>query len=110
MSIFVLSVCLIQYVDGGEIEFSDENKNYLFSERFCDAEYEFVYCGLGTAEDTENIDVNGKIALIDRGAHFDETVPNLTEKGAVGVIIINNKDGIQLGVDSEAFEEMPFVL
>ncbi|MBQ6554288.1 MAG: S8 family serine peptidase, partial [Firmicutes bacterium] len=78
----------LMYVDGNEIAFSDANKNYLFADRFCDAEYEFVYCGLGTAEDTENIDANGKIALIDRGAYFTETVPNLTEKGAVGVIVI----------------------
>ena len=47
--------------------------------------------GLGEAKDYANIDVNGKIAIIDRGEiTFSEKIGNATAKGAIAVGIIDN--------------------
>ncbi|MGE5630697.1 MAG: PA domain-containing protein [Caulobacteraceae bacterium] len=54
---------------------------------------EVVYCNLGHPEDF-TADVNGKIALIQRGEiTFAEKVQNAADAGAVGVIIFNNRPG-----------------
>ena len=56
--------------------------------------YKFVYCKLGTANDFQNVDVNGKVAVIDRGTNtFDEKYSNAVKKGAKAVIIVNNENG-----------------
>ncbi|MFB7141541.1 S8 family serine peptidase [Gottfriedia sp. NPDC056225] len=61
--------------------------------------YEIVDVGLGYASDFADKDLNGKIALINRGdITFDEKIMNAKEKGAVGVLITNNIDG-QIGVN-----------
>ncbi|KPB05834.1 peptidase S8 [Bacillus sp. CHD6a] len=55
---------------------------------------EFVDAGLGTPADFENIDVEGKIALISRGAiAFVEKANAAKAAGAVGAIIYNNVAG-----------------
>ncbi|TGB01715.1 S8 family serine peptidase [Halobacillus salinus] len=65
---------------------------------------EVVYAGLGRvpgdspdnpdANDFEGVDVDGKIALIQRGeAPFVAKTLNAQERGAIGVIIFNNRDG-----------------
>ena len=57
-------------------------------------EGEVVYCGLGKANELENQDLKGKIALIQRGEiSFAEKIENATAKGAAGVIIYNNAAG-----------------
>lgn len=54
---------------------------------------EYVYCGLGYAEDFAGLDLNGKIAVVDRGIiPFTEKSDNAKAAGAVGVIFINNED------------------
>lgn len=56
--------------------------------------YEYAFVGLGRAEDVENVDLTGKIALIERGAiNFSTKVENAVGKGAVGVIIFNSEAG-----------------
>ncbi|WP_272495807.1 S8 family peptidase [Bacillus pinisoli] len=57
-------------------------------------EYEYVYVGLGSAEEFAGVDVKGKIALISRGAYaFVDKAANAAAAGAVGAIIFNNRDG-----------------
>lgn len=56
---------------------------------------EIVYCGLGYPEDFEGKDMNGKIALIQRGAFtFFEKTQNAAAAGAAGAIIFNNGAGV----------------
>ncbi|HZG71323.1 MAG TPA: M28 family peptidase, partial [Chondromyces sp.] len=55
---------------------------------------ELVLAGLGKESDFEGKDIEGKIALIERGEiSFGEKVLNATNAGAVGVIIYNNTEG-----------------
>ena len=57
--------------------------------------HKYVLCGLGTAEEMENLNLNGKIAVISRGSiTFTEKANNAASKGAKGVIIYNNQDGV----------------
>ena len=65
-------------------------------------DYEYVYCGLGASE-TEDVDLNGKIALVDRGMYtFTEKAEAAYNYGAVGVIIIQNTDGQPKGMINDA--------
>ncbi|WP_394219162.1 S8 family serine peptidase [Halobacillus trueperi] len=59
-----------------------------------EGDYEFVYAGLGSPEDFEGKDLEGKIALISRGGFaFVDKVENAKAAGAVGAIIFNNVAG-----------------
>jgi subtilisin family serine protease len=59
-----------------------------------DKEYDVVEVGIGTEEDYNGKDVNGKVALISRGTlSFDEKIRLAEEKGAVAVLIYNDTDG-----------------
>jgi aminopeptidase YwaD len=58
-----------------------------------------VYVGLGSTEEVNN-DVEGKIALIERGSYsFYDKIQNVLDKGAVGVIMFNGNGntGYQFG-------------
>ncbi|PLR94855.1 M28 family peptidase [Bacillus sp. T33-2] len=56
---------------------------------------ELVSAGLGRAQDLADKDLTGKIALVQRGEiPFAQKVLNAAAKGAVGVIIFNNADGV----------------
>ncbi len=71
-----------------------------------DKEYEIVHVGLGSTEELEGKDLNGKIALISRGTlTFVDKIANVKAAGAVGAIIYNNVEGplnIYLG-ESDSF-------
>ncbi|MGD6776490.1 S8 family serine peptidase [Sutcliffiella horikoshii] len=57
-------------------------------------EYEFVYVGLGAPQDFEGKELEGKIALIIRGAYpFVDKATAAKNAGAVGAIIYNNVAG-----------------
>ena len=59
---------------------------------------EIIYAGLGKPENFENIDVAGKLVLMDRGdTFFRDKVSNATVNGAIGAIIANNRTGIFYG-------------
>jgi len=61
-----------------------------------------VYAGLGSVEDFAQVDVAGKIALIQRGGYtFKEKVQNAADAGAVAAIIFNNVPGNFLGTLTE---------
>lgn len=68
-------------------------------------EYEVVDCGLGQAEDIENLDLTNKIALIKRGIiEFKDKKLNAQDKGAAGVIIYNS-DGEEEYLDYISTDE-----
>jgi minor extracellular serine protease Vpr len=59
-----------------------------------DEEYEFVDVGLAKEEDFEGEDLEGKIALIERGdIAFVDKAANAAEAGAEGAVLYNNEDG-----------------
>lgn len=67
---------------------ADINPADVFTE---DERLEVVYCGLGKVEEIEGKDLNGKVALIERGEiAFTEKTLNAQAAGAVAVIVYNN--------------------
>ncbi len=59
-------------------------------------ELEFVDVGLAGSVDFDDVDVDGKIALIQRGEYpFVEKAENAKAAGAVGAILYNNVEGQQ---------------
>ena len=75
------------------------------------SELEYVYCSLGKKSDFENLDVQGKVAVVDRGTiTFTEKYKNALNSGAVGVIVINNENGIvNMSVENETTIPLLFV-
>ncbi len=71
----------------------DSNDHVSISELLSGTTCEYVYCGSGAAELMADVDLSGKIALIDRGElSFDEMSDNAANAGAVGVLVINSED------------------
>lgn len=71
---------------------------------------ELVYAGLGAPSDFEGKNVNGKIALIQRGTYsFAEKIKSAKEAGASAVIIYNNADGVINGTLGEPDDYVPAV-
>ncbi len=67
---------------------------------------DLVYAGLGRVSDVEGMDLNGKIALIQRGEiSFTEKVLNAAKAGASAVIIFNNAPGVINGTLGEANDD-----
>ncbi|RXI96490.1 peptidase S8 [Anaerobacillus alkaliphilus] len=62
-----------------------------------DGEFEFVWVGLaGTAADFAGKDLEGKIALMQRGDYaFQVKAENAKAHGAIGAVIFNNQPGVQ---------------
>ena len=80
---------LIEGLDD-EIPFC-EAENCTLSDYLIDGVYEYVYCGLGGPEDFEGKDVEGKIALIDRGIYdFVEKALNAAQAGAIAMIVCDD--------------------
>ncbi len=77
--------------------------DYLYSSLNLNQDYEYVYCGFGREEDfAEDIDLTGKIALIDRGEnYFTEKAANARSHGAVAAIIVQNESGSPVVMSSE---------
>ncbi|QSX05272.1 S8 family serine peptidase [Sedimentibacter sp. zth1] len=64
-----------------------------FLENFDGQTLEYVNCGIGLSSDFAGIELDGKLALIQRGEiSFAEKVANATSYGAIGAIVYNNKD------------------
>lgn len=82
-------------VDGSSIEV----KTMTYSQPTNGAiEGELVYAGIGSVEDCESANLEGKIALIKRGTFsFAVKAQNAYANGAIGVIIYNNAPGIVNG-------------
>ncbi len=91
---------------------------YLASEKepyvMLDQEYHLVDCGLGNYGDFYGKDLNGKIALIERGgSSFVDKKMNAQYAGAIGAIIYNSKEGgdgyISMQTDSSIFIPAVFI-
>ena len=83
---------LIGYVPCAD---ASTHHEYYIDEMLTDEPYEYVYCGLGYAEDFAGKDLTGKLALVDRGElDFVEKNANAADAGAVGVIVMNNEEGM----------------
>ncbi|QIZ05903.1 S8 family serine peptidase [Priestia megaterium] len=56
--------------------------------------YPVVFVGLGGANDVKDVDLHGKVALIERGTYpLNEKIVNAQKAGAVAAIMYNNIDG-----------------
>ncbi|HFR3977679.1 TPA: S8 family serine peptidase [Streptococcus suis] len=68
--------------------------------------YDYVFAGLGQAEDFTDLDLTGKLALIKRGSiTFSEKIANATAAGAAGVVIYNSRPGeanVSMSLDDTA--------
>ncbi|WP_440201640.1 S8 family serine peptidase [Alkalibacillus haloalkaliphilus] len=61
-----------------------------------EGEFEYKDVGLGAPSDFEGVDMEGKVALIERGEYpFVEKAENAAAAGAVGAVIYNNVPGEQ---------------
>lgn len=88
----------------GRCPFSDPNKSEKKFE--IGRDYDYVYVGTGTAEEVQEVDLTGKIALIKRGGStFSEKIANAIAQGAEGVFIYNNDPqgaNISMSLDDSA--------
>ncbi|MBQ8355456.1 MAG: S8 family serine peptidase [Oscillospiraceae bacterium] len=59
-------------------------------------EYEYIFLdGIGEESEYAGIDVNGKVVFVQRGTlNFAVKANNALSRGAVGVVVYNNQDGI----------------
>lgn len=75
-----------------------------------DEKLEVVYCGLGTTEEIANVDLTGKVALIERGSiAFTEKALNAQAAGAVAVIIYNNDGDAYINMATDPSINIPYV-
>lgn len=78
------------------LKWSVDTTNDSMTEPEYDKEYDLVYVGLGKEEDyaENNYNVEGKIALIERGENtFENKVDTAIKHGAKAVLIYNHEDG-----------------
>ena len=86
--------------DGYRMTYGDTNLSYGLPDiKSLTEEYGFVYAGLGTPEEFAEVDVTGKIALVQRGSiSFIEKCEYAAAAGAVACVVYNNTDG-EFGMD-----------
>lgn len=90
----------IQVSDGYRMGYVDTNDSYgIPNIMTLPGSYELVNAGLGTVEEFAQLDLTGKIALVQRGTiSFLEKCENACNAGAVAVIVYNNTEG-EFGMD-----------
>lgn len=106
-------------IDEPSIRFSPDGKAYPANDTisFTDfsKEYEYVLVpNYGAADDYANVNVSGKVAVVQRGGNitFADKYKNAKVNGAVGLIIYNNqsgKFGAGLGDMSEGEKTIPLI-
>ena len=106
-------------IDEPSIRFSPDGKAYPANDTisFTDfsKEYEYVLVpNYGAADDYANVNVSGKVAVVQRGGNitFADKYKNAKTKGAAGLIIYNNqsgKFGAGLGDMSEDEKTIPLI-
>lgn len=96
-------------VGSDTVGFSDENKSASFVKKFSGNAVEYVYVGTGSADEFCGKDVNGKIALMERGYSkpFADRIKNAKNAGAVGAVFINREDAININIAQESLGDMP---
>lgn len=76
-----------------QVKYALAHSDSVFYTNLKNKQYEYVFCGEGTANEFSQVDVSGKIALIRRGnITFVDKAVNAAEAGAVGIIIWNTED------------------
>ena len=95
-------------VKGLEGNAEADNGKFDYSKSAADAdfekgkEYEYVSVGLGKEDDFKDLDLTGKLALIQRGEiPFSEKIANAFHHGAAGALVYNNVEGSNLGMAIE---------
>ena len=89
----------VSLLNGSSVSGRLLSKNYEGLNTFINQEFEVVYGGLGYEYQLEELDINGKVLLIDRGEiTFVEKLTNAKNAGAVAVIIVNNIENAELNV------------
>lgn len=89
----------VSLLNGSSVSGRLLSKNYEGLNTFINQEFEVVYGGLGYEYELEELDINGKVLLIDRGEiTFVEKLTNAKNAGAVAVIIVNNIENAELNV------------
>ena len=74
--------------DGNKIHYNSMNDEVSFCDTLQGNDYEYIYAGKGFKSDFENIDISGKIALLDYGdIPFLDKSLNAQNAGAVAVVI-----------------------
>ena len=89
-------------LDNGKFDYSKSATDTDFEKG---KEYEYVSVGLGKEDDFKDLDLTGKLALIQRGEiTFTEKIANALHHGAVGAMVYNNVEGSNLGmaIDGDA--------
>lgn len=74
---------------------------------------ELVHIGTAASELTEEqkAAVNGKVALIDRGAvTFNDKIKRAADAGAIGVVVANNQEGAAFAMGSSDKFEIPAIM
>ena len=87
----------IENEETGKFPYSETDYNQpMLAETFGGETLDYVYIpGVGNPEDFEGYDVEGKVALIQRGEiSFYVKIENAQAVGAIAVIIFNNQDGV----------------
>ena len=99
--------------NGTKMLYSDTNEGTEkgFVETFNGQEVEYVVVpGLGAAEDFAEIDVTGKIALVQRGElAFTEKEANAAAAGAIGLIVYDNVEGALINMQTNSVIPSIFV-
>lgn len=87
--------------DGTELNYKNASGERLFGDIYAGREVEYVNCGLGSPNDFQGKNLNGKIALIGRGdLLFVEKADNAKAAGAEAMILYDNTaDGIDTVVN-----------
>mgnify|MGYP002743798536 FL=1 len=86
-------------VDNGKFDYSKSATDTDFEKG---KEYEYVSVGLGKEDDFKDLDLTGKLALIQRGEiPFSEKIANAFHHGAAGALVYNNVEGSNLGMAIE---------
>ncbi|QSX06324.1 S8 family serine peptidase [Sedimentibacter sp. zth1] len=90
---YIYSASLDRRIVYADISEDNPDGQFPFIETLSGSTYEYVYCGIGEEEDFEGKNLDGKIALISRGAiNFSDKVANAAIHGAIGAIVFNNRD------------------
>ncbi|MCD8048143.1 MAG: S8 family serine peptidase [Clostridia bacterium] len=92
----VAELGILTAADGTTMYYKNTFSASTFDTDFAGQTLEYVYCGYGSAEDFEGLDLSGKIALTGRrnDITFRERAENAAAAGAVGLIVFNISDGV----------------
>lgn len=102
-------------VKAGDEEISVETIEAATSQKVADGDVAgpLVFIGTAASDLTEEqkASVNGKVALIDRGAvTFNDKVKRAAEAGAIGVVIANNQDGAAFSMGTTDKFDIPAIM